>query len=217
MASLRPFPKLEPLDLVRDATSLDLSTFVVRYGDAPFLLVRLPEGDTELALGLTTTTSSGGRPTVAKPLPFRTTHQSAPTHGRHSDESRRDRRATIEQLVAKHAHFAVQLRKREGSDTVLMGHISVGRAHNKDVVLRHSTISKFHAWFEVDPSDDVYVSDAGSTNLSRVNGQPLEPRVRTAVQPGDALQFGAIEAVVCSSETLWFCMNNDKDREPSDR
>jgi hypothetical protein len=217
MSSLRTSPKLAPLDLIRDVTSLDLLTFVARYGDAPFLLVRLPEGDTELELGLSATASNGGRPTVAKPLPFRTTHQSAQTPQRHTKESRRDRRATIEQLMVKHPHFAVPLRKREGSDTVLMGHISVGRAHNKDIVLRHSTISKFHAWFEVDPSDDVYVSDAGSTNLSRLNGQPLEPRVRTAVEPGDALQFGAVEAIVCPSETLWFCMNQDKDREPSEK
>ena len=69
----------------------------------------------------------------------------------------------------------------------------------------------------MDPSDAIYMSDAGSTNLSRLNGQTLEPRLRTAVEPGDTLQFGAIEALVCSSETLWLCMNHDKDRESPEK
>jgi hypothetical protein len=208
VSSRQTSPNLGPADLVEDITTLDLLTFVGRYGDAPFLLVRLSEGDSELELGLTATASSGSRPTTAKPLPFRTSHQAVP-----GGEPRRSGRATIEQLLKKHAHFAVPLRKREGSDTVLQGHISVGRAHNKDIVLRHSTISKFHAWFEMDPSDDVYVTDAGSTNLSRVNGQPIESRVRIAVAPGDAVRFGAVDVVVCSAETLWACMNPDKERE----
>jgi len=205
MPSPRTPPKLAPPDLVHDIQTLDLLTFVGRYGDAPFLLVCLSEGGTELELGLTTTASSSTRPTAAKPLPFRTSHQTLPTQG-----SRPNARATIQQLMEKHTYFAVPLRKREGSDTVLQGHISVGRAHNKDIVLRHSTISKFHAWFEVDPSDDVYVTDAGSTNLSRVNGQPIESRIRTAVAPGDVVRFGAVDVVVCSAETLWACMNPDK-------
>ena len=207
MSSPRTSPNLAPPDLVTDVTTLDLLSFVGRYGDAPFLLVRLSEGDTELELGLTTTASSSPRPAAAKPMPFRTSHQPAP-----APESRRNGRATIEQLMAKHAHFAVPLRKREGSDTVLLGHISVGRAHNKDVVLRHATISKFHAWFEVEPNDDVFVTDAGSTNLSRLNGQPVEARVRRAVAAGDVVRFGAVDTVVCSAETLWACMNPDEPR-----
>ena len=206
--SSRRTPSLVPADLVQDITTLDLLTFVGRHGDAPFLLVRLLEGDSELELGLTATASSTNRSTAAKPLPFRTSHQTVSVR-----ESRGNGRVTIEQLLQKHAHCAVQLRKREGSDTVLQGHISVGRAHNKDIVLRHSTISKFHAWFEVDPSDDVYVTDAGSTNLSRVNGQPIEARVRTALAPGDLVRFGAVDVVVCSAETLWVCMNPDKERD----
>src|ERR1019366_925457 len=99
MASFRSSPSLAPADLAEDVTTLDLLTFVGRYGDAPFLLVRLSEGDTELELGLTATASSGGRPTVAKPLPFRTTHQSAPPSA-----SQREWRATLEQLPEQHPH-----------------------------------------------------------------------------------------------------------------
>ncbi len=217
MPSLRTPPNLAPPDLLRDATTLDLLTFMACYGDAPLLLVRLPEGDTELELGLAATASSTGRTTVAKPLPFRTTHQASPTHSRRSEDARRGAREPLERLLGKHAHFAVPLRKREGSDTV-MGHISVGRAQNKDIVLRHSSVSKFHAWFEEDPSEeDFYVSDAGSTNLSQVNGQRLEPRIRTSVGPGDVVRFGAVETVLCTSEALWFCMNPDKARESSER
>ena len=90
-----------------------------------------------------------------------------------------------------------------------MGRVSVGRAHNKDIVLRHSSVSKFHAWFEVEP-ECMYVSDAGSTNLTRVNDETIEPRTRVVVAPGDAVRFGALETVLCSPETLWSYLNGAK-------
>lgn len=217
MSALRTLQNLAPPGLVRDLTTLDLRAFMERHGDAPLLLVRMPEGDTELELGLRATTSSTGtgRPAIAKPFPFRTTHQSASSDSRRLEEARRDRQASLGQLLEKHAHFGLPLSKREGSDALFMGQVSVGRAHNKDIVLRHSSVSKFHAWFEVDESGDVYVSDAGSTNLTRLNGQPMEPRTRMAVGPGDAIRFGAVEAVLCSPETLWTCLRGDKANDSS--
>jgi pSer/pThr/pTyr-binding forkhead associated (FHA) protein len=84
-----------------------------------------------------------------------------------------------------------------------MDRVSIGRARNKDIVLRHSTISKFHAWFEVSDAETLYVCDAGSTNLTHVNQRRLEPRVRALVEPGDVIRFGSVEAVVSSSTVLW--------------
>ena len=106
--------------------------------------------------------------------------------------------------------MAVPVRKRVDSDVLFTGRISIGRARNKDIVLRHSSISKFHAWFEADESENLHVSDAGSTNLTHLNGKPIEARARTAVEPGDAIRFGSIETVVCSPGTFWTCLGLHK-------
>ena len=193
-----------PRDLVEDAVTLDLMGFLTIYGDAQLLLVRIPDGDAELELGLgaAAPTTGTGRSTIAGPLPFRTGVQDPPRALR-SEKLRRQEPAALWQLVEKQAHYAVPVRKRDDSDALFMGRISIGRARNKDIVLRHSSVSKFHAWFEVDPSEEVYVCDAGSTNLTHVNGQPVEARVRTALGPGDSIRFGAIETILCSPRTFW--------------
>ena len=123
---------------------------------------------------------------------------------------RREDPAALWRLLEKHPHYAVRVRKRADSDALFMGRISIGRARNKDIVLRHPSISKFHAWFEADDSENLHVCDAGSTNLTHLNGKPLEARVRTAVEPGDALRFGSIETVICSPSTLWNCLAMEK-------
>jgi hypothetical protein len=206
----RALAKLGPRHLVEDASALDLMEFLNRYGDSQLLLVRIPDGDTELELGLGADAPNTGsiRP---GPFPFRTGLQSPPRAWRaEGEKARREDPATLLQLVEKHVYFAVPVRKRADSDALFMGRISIGRARNKDIVLRHSTISKFHAWFEADESANLHVFDAGSTNLTHVNGQPIEARARTAVEPGDALRFGAVETVVCSPGTFWACLDLDK-------
>jgi hypothetical protein len=213
-------PNLAPETLLRDLTSLELRPFLAIHGGAPLLLVRIPPGDTDLELGLDV---GSGPPTAAKPLPFRTTHQgqvksdgarpakpAAP-----SLEAGREERARVAGLLEKHAYVAVPLQKRESRDAAFPDRISVGRAQNKDIVLRHPSISKFHAWFEVDPSQAVHIADSGSTNKTQVNGQPLDPKTSVAVASGDRVLFGAVEAVLCSPETLWWCLN-EAEREPGD-
>jgi hypothetical protein len=215
-------PNLAPPALLNDLTSLELRAFLASHGDAPILLVRIPPGDTELELGLE---AGPGRPTAAKPLPFRTTHQAQPEDPRlsgqpkrspRSKEAREEERIRVATLLEKHAYVAVPLHKRSDGDVAFSERISVGRAQNKDIVLRHPSISKFHAWFEVGPSLEVHLFDSGSTNRTQVNGRPIEPKTSEAVASGDLLQFGAVEAVLCSPETLWWCLNrHDEEKTAS--
>ena len=181
---------------------------LTRHGDAHLLLVRVPEGDTEFELGLAAGESSAG-PGAPGPLPFRTALQAPPRAGR-SDSERREDPVALWRFVETHRHVALPVRKRADSDALFMGRISIGRARNKDIVLRHSSISKFHAWFEADDSENLHVCDAGSTNLTHLNGKPIEARARAAVEPGDALRFGSIETVVCSPTTFWACLDLHK-------
>jgi hypothetical protein len=59
---------------------------------------------------------------------------------------------------------------------------------------------------ESDDPETLYVADAGSTNLTQLNGRPLEPRARTILHVGNAVGFGAIETIVCAPETQWNCL-----------
>ncbi|MHC5019425.1 MAG: FHA domain-containing protein [Planctomycetota bacterium] len=69
--------------------------------------------------------------------------------------------------------------------------ITVGRTVNNDLCLRHTSISKFHAYFTVDPNTfDVTVVDAGSTNGTFVNNVRLSNMGKRTLTNGDALSFG---------------------------
>lgn len=210
MPVARTLRNLAPASLVEDATRLDLRSFLARHGDATLLLVRIAEGDTELELGLSTINTGTSLSAIAKPLPFRTTHQGTPSESRLAREPRREDPAALSRRIDKEAYFAVPIQKRADSDATFMTRISVGRAPNKDIVLRHVSISKFHAWFEAGDEGGLCVCDAGSTNLTHVNGRAVEARAAVAVEPGDAIRFGAVETVLCSPEVLWTCLNTDK-------
>ena len=183
---------------------------MAKYGDAPLLLVRIPVGDTEIELGLAAANGPNtkpGRAATPKPLPFNTGFQDEPPSSLAQKQAAVEPRIALRRRLEKDDYFAVPLHKREDSDAMSMDRISVGRAHNKDIVLRHSSISKFHAWFEIDEAHAVYVADAGSTNGTQVNGSALKSKATTALVPGDAIQFGAIETVLCSADVLWSCLN----------
>jgi pSer/pThr/pTyr-binding forkhead associated (FHA) protein len=85
-----------------------------------------------------------------------------------------------------------------GGDTAYKDRISVGRARNKDIVLRHPSVSKFHGWFEVDERGMAYFTDDDSKNRTRVNGMLLFPRERSQIQSGDTIRFGSVEAILCA-------------------
>jgi hypothetical protein len=213
MSPTRALQNLAPETLVEQVTTSDLRDFVESYGDALLLLVRIPEGETELELGLNAH-AGATRSARPRPLPFRTTHQAAPSEPRGSRDAPGESPAGVRRLLEEHSWFAVPLLKREGSSVLFSDRISVGRAQNKDIMLRHVSISKFHAWFEMDESKTLYVCDWGSTNLTYVNGRPVEPRTAMAIGGGDAIRFGVVETVLCAPETLWACLNtNDPNGE----
>ena len=94
----------------------------------------------------------------------------------------------------------VPIKKREDGGSFLQ-HVSVGRARNHDIVLRHRSVSKFHAWFEITPSGGLFVKDCESRNHTFIN----ERRVldRDEVRAGDTVKFGSVETRVCTSEGFW--------------
>jgi hypothetical protein len=198
---------IAPAELVEAALGKDVGGFLTLYGDTLVLMVKVPLGDAELSLGLGATAVRAGHGTpvkpMAEPIEFHTVMHAGPANLRRAAPGSKEDPKALTNLLAEGEHFAVPLRKRGDADALFMERISVGRARNKDVVLRHRSISKFHAWFEVDELGKFHVTDAGSKNLTRVNGETLAPRVRTPVEAGSTVRFGAVDCIVSSPRALW--------------
>jgi hypothetical protein len=196
---------MAPEELTEAATSHDLSAFLTLYGETLFLLVRLRPSDVELAAGLGATATRAEAGAAVRPvmgsMSFRTEMQAAPAELMNSRGKKRQ--PEIVELLERDRHFGVALRKRRSAEALYPDRISVGRAPNKDIVLRHQSVSKSHAWFETDPENNFYVADAGSKNLTRINGYAVVAHDPTPVAPGDLLCFGSIEALLCSPRALW--------------
>jgi hypothetical protein len=104
----------------------------------------------------------------------------------------------------RHKCHVVPIRKR--SEVSFLHHVSVGRARNHDVVLRHKSVSKFHAWFEITQDVRLFVKDCDSSNHTFVNNSQVTDRAE--VRPGDTLRFGSVEGRICTSEGLWRLMRS---------
>lgn len=66
---------------------------------------------------------------------------------------------------------------------------TVGRGNANDLVLNHTSVSRFHAVIKQEANGVVMIADRGSTNGVLVNGARIV--AETALNPGDDLQIGA--------------------------
>lgn len=95
--------------------------------------------------------------------------------------------------------FLLEVKKRP--DNEWLSWISVGRAGNNDLVLRHPSVSKLHGRIQTEqtPEDDnpdgtgYMLIDAGSSNGTWVNGSRLAPPDPRRLNAGDRLRFGEVE------------------------
>jgi hypothetical protein len=195
LSALDSPPTLSPSVLVDAAIHRDQRGFLLLYGDALVVLVEIPQGAIDLEQGL------GELDGALDPIPFRTEVQSPAVSGRARAQDGQDP-ANLARIFSGRVHYAFALRKRASADA-MSDRISVGRARNRDLVLRHPTVSKFHAWFETGEDGATYLQDADSRNQTRVNGGVLAPRARHAVGPGDAVRFGSVECVLCTPAAFW--------------
>jgi FHA domain/Domain of unknown function (DUF1707) len=74
---------------------------------------------------------------------------------------------------------------------------TIGREGGCDLLIEHSTVSRWHA--RLDREDGRWMlTDAGSTNGTRVNGWRVRQPV--PVQPGDHVMLGTAVFIVCARE-----------------
>jgi hypothetical protein len=111
--------------------------------------------------------------------------------------------ADLQRLLSRAFYFAVALRKRPGASNVFSERISLGRSRTNDLVLRHHSVSKFHAWFERNEDDDVSLGGAKSTNPTMVNGVPIARSTRIDLMPGDEIRFGDVSALFATPGIVW--------------
>lgn len=187
--------------------ALPLAEFVAAFAEAPILLVKLDDPEAELEVGLSRMLREpllGSQPEL-NVLAFRTLlggRNSEPVRSSAAREFEPVDAPELRRRLTQARHFAVPIKKSAGDGSYVQ-RIAVGRARNKDIVLRHPSVSKFHAWFEYDPELGLRVADANSSNGTRRNADSLEPRELTKVLAGDVLRFGSVEAVLCAADTLW--------------
>jgi hypothetical protein len=106
------------------------------------------------------------------------------------------------ELLRAPCHIVPIKKRAEGS---FLQHVSVGRARNHDIVLRHRSVSKFHAWFEIHDGTRLMVKDQESRNHTFVDGQQVSNRVE--VYPGQTVRFGSVEGRICTPESLWAALH----------
>ena len=89
-----------------------------------------------------------------------------------------------------------KLIEESGRELVLrVGESIVGR-EGADVALPHPTISRRHARFIVSGGNYVTLEDLGSTNGTKVAGQPLPAGSQKALTNGQAIQFGSVKLTI---------------------
>jgi hypothetical protein len=198
---------LQPGALVHDAARLDLDAFLRQYGRIPLLLVRVSDDDAHLMAGLENLWPPSGtrRASRIAPMAFRTDLLRAHDEEASAPKEVPRQHDDLLSIPGEGLHFAVVIRgSRRASAGLPQGRrVSLGRAANNGVVLRHPSVSKFHAWLE--PTDDrtVMIVDPGSTNGTSVNDVSLRSRAPVEARSRDRLRFGDVEAVLWSPHALW--------------
>ncbi len=82
---------------------------------------------------------------------------------------------------------------------LMPGHWSVGRKPERDIVIPDPYVSSAHAHIEV-RSDQVLVTDLGSTNGTLIDGVTLEAGVACPLSLGSTIQFGASRFVLTAAD-----------------
>jgi pSer/pThr/pTyr-binding forkhead associated (FHA) protein len=117
--------------------------------------------------------------------------------------------AALAGIVEKTNHFVAAIRKRSRGEAQEPGRITVGRANDSDIVLSSQTVSKLHAWFELGENGTHWVTDKGSRNGTRINGQRIAMDQPAALEPGDRVEFGLVRVVFCPISIFWRALRNN--------
>jgi pSer/pThr/pTyr-binding forkhead associated (FHA) protein len=95
------------------------------------------------------------------------------------------------------------LRKTDARPNPFEEGISLGRASVNDVVLPHRSISRFHAYFQLEAASSRWaLADAASRNGTQADGVPLKPNVPAVLGSAHRLRIGELDLTFLSSEAF---------------
>ena len=183
--------------LLTELASGNRHDFLEAHRSSHFLAVAVSTETPDLLDGLSMMCADERASHPVKALPFKTKAQ----RGVLSVPPRAGGTALFDLLGANCR--VLEVGKRADVSAAFPDRISIGRAANKDVVLRDASVSKFHAWFGVDEQATLYLVDAGSTNHTRVGTKLLTPRSPEPVPTGTTIRFGAIDTLLLDADMLW--------------
>ncbi len=106
--------------------------------------------------------------------------------------------------TAPTSYYVYPMAKRDTGSW--QGRILVGRALNADLVLRHPSVSKLHAYFELDAQGQASLVDVRSCNGTLVDGQSIAKDIPVAIVPDVVVVFGSVRGAVISSGRLFDSM-----------
>ena len=194
---------LWPVRRVTSAKSLPCARFLAEQDAQALLLVSLKNESPKFVTILSETDSAPSEPLASDMLESRTGVGEPIRETVPSELVQQFDPDDLVGLVENTRHFVFALRKRPGFEEKHPGHIVAGRAKDADLVLCSPTVSKLHAWFEIDEEGSHWLTDKSSRNGTRVNGQRVPAESPTALAPGDRIEFGLVRAVFCPTTTFW--------------
>lgn len=102
------------------------------------------------------------------------------------------------------AVFGVRKRHDRGNGFALG--VTIGRASNNDLVIDHASVSRFHAYVQLEGSGECRVFDADSSNGTLCNDQPVPRGKGVAIQDGGRIGVGDVTLhfyLAATFEALW--------------
>jgi pSer/pThr/pTyr-binding forkhead associated (FHA) protein len=85
--------------------------------------------------------------------------------------------------------------------------ITVGRGRNNDIIVPDALVSKLHAVFRASGDGQWSLSDAGSSNGTKVGETALAPKGAPGnVRSGDEVTFGVQSFRFLSATALWVAL-----------
>lgn len=208
------FPRnLKPWSLLSRVFDSPREGFVAWVGELRILCVRLPstygeleEGLAELADAPPTTWHAGsgrtGVGTMVAPISEAFLRAAAGAGRARPGVTAR----TLRDTLSSGKFWVVPLAKRR---VFSLERLRVGRSAECDLVLRHASVSKSHAFIEYDERDVFYVCDEGSTNGTQIGGRTITPGELEVLEAGDTVRFGDVECVLVDSGVFWDLLHLD--------
>lgn len=80
--------------------------------------------------------------------------------------------------------------------------ISIGRAGNCDVVIRHASISKLHAHVRIREDGALLLVDVSTRNPTLLGGRKIDPASPPVIESGVEVRFGDVSATVLDPPSL---------------